>query len=111
MDRLEAYKESVKRVISQYAGLKPSYGEVEAELVFDDERGHYELLYTGWDGYRRIHGSVVHIDVRDGKVWIQHDGVEDGIADELLAAGIPPEHIVLAFQHPHKRQYSGFAVR
>jgi hypothetical protein len=40
MDRLDVYKESVKRVISQYAGLKPSYGEVEAELVFDDERGH-----------------------------------------------------------------------
>jgi ketopantoate reductase len=111
MDRTESYQEIVKRVISQYSTIKPSYGDVEVELVYDDERGHYELVYAGWDGYRRIHGSVVHIDVRDGKVWIQHDGIEEGVTDELLAEGIPPEHIVLAFQHPHKRQFSGFAVQ
>ena len=44
-------------------------------------------------------------------MWeIQHDGTESGIADELVQAGIPPEHIVLAFHHPDKRQYTGFAV-
>lgn len=111
MDRIEKYGEIVKGVLSHYASIKPSYGEVEVEMIADEERGHFELMYTGWDGYRRIHGSVLHVDIRDGKVWIQHDGIEDGIADDLLAAGIPREHIVLAFQHPQKRQYSGFAVR
>lgn len=54
---------------------------------------------------------MLHVDVRDGKVWIQHDGIEEGITDELLGAGIPAESIVLAFQHPHKRRHSGFAVQ
>lgn len=110
MDQLSAYPDIVKRVLTEYSVFKPPYGDVDVELVSDDERGHYELLYTGWDGYRRVHGSVVHVDLKEGKVWIQHDGIEEGITDDLLAAGIPPEHIVLAFQHPEKRQYSGFAV-
>ena len=35
---------------------------------------HYEVMHVGWDGPRRIHGSVVHIDIVDDKVWIQYDG-------------------------------------
>ena len=72
--------------------------------------GKYELVYAGWNGHRRIHGSVIHVDVRDGKVWIQHDGTEEGIAERLVSAGIPPDHIVLAFRHPKDRQYTSFAV-
>jgi hypothetical protein len=43
----------------------------------------------------------LHLDILNGKVWIQRDGTEDGIADELEAAGIPRSDIVLAF-HPEK---------
>lgn len=50
------------------------------------------------------------MDIKNGKVWIQHDGTESGIAGELLEAGIPRDHIVLAFHHPSKRQYTSFAV-
>ena len=39
---------------------------------------HYELMYAGWNGPYRIHGSVLHVDIRNGKVWIQHDGTEEG---------------------------------
>jgi hypothetical protein len=111
MDQRTVYAEAIKRVISRYAPFKLSYGDVETEVVLDDERGHYELLYNGWDGYRRIHSCVLHVDLRDGKVWIQHDGTEDGIADELVEEGVPAEHIVLAFHHPGKRQFTGFAVQ
>ena len=110
MDRIATYREIVKRIIKEYAALKPSYGDIEVETIFDDAHGHYEMAYAGWDEWRRIHGAVIHVDIRDSKVWIQHDGTEDGIANELLQAGIPHEHIVLAFHHPHKRKYTPFAV-
>jgi len=58
----------------------------------------------------RLRTTVIHIDIRAGKVWIQHDGTEDGVAGELVEAGIPREQIVLAFHHPSKRKYSEFAV-
>ncbi|WP_437673215.1 XisI protein [Sorangium sp. So ce131] len=105
-----SYADVVKRILSAYAELKPSYGEVEVEAIFDDAQGHYELMYAGWAGGRRVHGSVIHVDLRGGKIWIQHDGTEHGIAAELLDAGIPKEHIVLAFQPPERRKHTPFAV-
>ncbi|MFM7425742.1 MAG: element excision factor XisI family protein, partial [Elainella sp.] len=41
---------------------------------------------------------------------IHYDGVEDGITQELIAAGIPKDQIVLAFHPPHLRQHTGYAV-
>lgn len=41
--------------------------------------------------------------------WIEENWTEDGIATELLAAGVPKDEIVLGFHHPTMRQYSEFA--
>jgi hypothetical protein len=110
MDRVEPYRDIIKRILRDYAAFDPGSGDVEAEMVFDDERGHYELLYTGWKEWRRVHGTVIHVDLRGDKVWIQHDGTEDGIASQLVAAGIPREQIVLAFQHPSRRKHTPYAL-
>ena len=67
-------------------------------------------MRSGWSNSYRIHGSAIHIDIRDGKIWIQHDGTEAGVANPLVEAGIPHDKIVLAFQAPNLRQYSDFAV-
>jgi hypothetical protein len=49
------------------------------------------------------------LDIIDGKVWIQHDGTNRPVADELLAAGIPRDDIVLGFQPPDLRKFTDFA--
>lgn len=110
MDSVNHYREVVKTIISQYASVKPAVGDIKPEIVFDEERDHYELLYNGRRDWERVHGSVIHIDLIDGKFWIQHDGTGYGVANDLLDAGIPPDHIVLAFQHPERRKLSEFAV-
>lgn len=110
MDRLENYRNIIKRIIEEYAAFKPSYGEVEVETIFDEARDHYEMMYAGWDLDERVHGSVIHVDIQDGKIWIQHDGIEDGIAPEMMKAGIPAEDIVLAFHHPDARKDTIFAA-
>lgn len=111
MGRLEQYREIVRRVIEDYGSHKPSHGEIETEAIIDPVKDHYEVMHVGWDGYRRIHGCVIHLDIIDGKVWIQYDGTNRPVADELIAAGIPQEDIVLAF-HPAKvRPHTGFAVK
>jgi len=108
---VEKHADIVMRVLSHYAQFKPAYGEVEIETVFDDKRHHYELVHVGWEDYHRIHGSVIHVDIKpDGKIWIQHDGTESGIADDLLAAGVSKNMIVLAFHSPGKRVHTEFAV-
>ncbi len=86
-------------------------GKIEVETIFDLERDHYELVHLGWSENRgRIHGSVIHIDIKDGLVWIQYDGTDGGIADELVEAGISKNHIVLGFKSPHIRKYTDYAA-
>ena len=110
MARIEEYRTHVENLIRQYGNYKPSYGDIEVQLVFDRENDHYQLLNVGWHGNSRVRGCVLHIDIKDDKIWIQHDGTDVGIADELVALGVPKENIVLAFHAPYKREYTGFAV-
>ena len=78
--------------------------------VFDRKNGQFLLVDEGWDGFKRIHHTWVHVELRDGKFWIQQDGTHEGIGVDLMNAGVPKERIVLAFQHPGRRQYGEFAV-
>lgn len=110
MDALTHYRDIVCKLICEYASYKPSHGQIETEAIIDTERDHYEVMHVGWDGVRRVHGPVVHIDIIDDKVWIQYDGTSYPVADALLAAGIPREAIVLGFHPADVRQYTGFAV-
>jgi hypothetical protein len=110
MDNGVDVREVIKRILTEYAVYKPSYGDIEVETIFNDSTGHYQLLYQGWNKRRRLHGCVLHVDVKGDKIWIQHDGTEGGIANELVEAGIPRDRIVLAFHHPDQRHLTDFAV-
>ena len=50
------------------------------------------------------------LNIKDGKIWIQHDGTEVGIALELVKQGVPKHDIVLGFHAPFKRQFTEFAI-
>ncbi len=110
MDTLTHYREIVRKVIAEYASYKPSHGQIETEAVVDPQRDHYEVMHVGWDGDRRVHGAVVHIDIIDGKVWIQYDGTSRPVAEALVEAGIPREAIVLGFHPERVRKWTEYAV-
>ena len=110
MDSLDRYRTIIRELIQVYAQYQPARGDVQIEVIFDESNDHYELMYAGWNGPYRIHGSVIHIDIRKGKVWIQHDGTEDGIAEELVEKGIPRQQIVLGFKPPEIRPHTDFGV-
>jgi hypothetical protein len=110
MDKLDRYREIIRRVIEDYARCKPSNGQIDTEIIEDKERDHFELMHVGWDGVRRVHRAVIHIDISGGKVWLQYDGTSRPVADELVAAGIPREDIVLGFHPADIRQLSGFGA-
>ena len=64
----------------------------------------------GWDGYRRVYSCVLHLDIQDGKIWIQHNMTEMRVAQELVDRGVEKENIVLGFQAPEMREYTGYAI-
>jgi hypothetical protein len=110
MDKLNSYREAIKRLILDYAQYKPSHGEIDPEVVFDTERDHYELMMIGWQQTIRVHGSVIHLDLRGGKVWIQHNGTEGDLGEELMELGVAREDIVIGYRHPEVRHYTGYAL-
>jgi hypothetical protein len=78
------------------AEFAPDQNGLRKEVVTDDATGHYQILTMGWlNGRRRVHGTLVHIDVRDDKVWVEHDGTNLEIIQDLLDAGIPAKDIVV----------------
>ncbi|WP_419183614.1 XisI protein [Scytonema hofmannii] len=84
--------------------------EYEVQTIFDDQQDHYQLLYVGWRGNKRHFGCILHLDIKDGKIWIQHDGTEEGIANRLVEMGVPKQDIILAFHEPYIRQFTGFGM-
>lgn len=110
MDKIARYRQTIESVLEEYTQIPYAYGEVDPIVVYDRERDHYLLLAVGWEGVKRVHGCIVHVSIRDDKIWIQQDGTEDGVTDRLIAQGVPPEEIVLAFHPAKMRQFTGFAV-
>ncbi len=43
-------------------------------------------------------------------VCCYYDGIEDSITDELVAAGVPKDRILLAFHPPQVREHTGYAI-
>lgn len=109
MDTLEIYRQTIETILSEYTRIPYAYGDIQTEAVFDRINDRYLLMNVGWDNGRRVHGSLVHIDIIDGKLWIQRDGTEHGIAKELVRAGVTRDHIVLGFRSPEVRRHTEYA--
>jgi hypothetical protein len=110
---IEQYRQNIQKLLSERArraSTQQNAQEYEVQTVFDVERDRYQLLYVGWRGNKRQFGCILHLDIKDGKIWIQHDGTEVGIANQLVELGVPRQDIVLAFHEPAVRQFTGFGT-
>jgi GNAT superfamily N-acetyltransferase len=120
MDRGHEYRLIVQQVLQDYFRLYTQSADenLETFLVCDRNQDQYLLMRLGWEGespgkrlrQRRINRTVLHLRLREGKVWVEEDWTEQGVATDLLAAGMAREAIVLGFQPPHLRQYTEFAA-
>ncbi len=112
MASMNAYRQICEEILSRYVDVKYANIDARNEAVFDEKNDRYLIVSVGW-GIRpagRVHGCLLHLDVIGGKVWIQRDGTQDGIALELEEAGIPKENIVLGFKRPELRPHTGYAA-
>jgi XisI protein len=100
----------IESVITEYAERRANQQDVEVHSIFDTKHDRYQLLYMGWEGYKRIFYPIIHVDIQGDKVWIQHNVTEELVADDLMKLGVDRHDIVLGLHHPSMRQYTDFAV-
>ncbi len=81
MDKIERYRQFIEQLLIEYSKNDPLEEGVKTQLVFDRERHHYHWMNVGWDDLRHVHYSIVHFDIKDGKIWIQKNLTE---ANSLL---------------------------
>ncbi len=110
-DTLSKWRRTIRAILSELAAIPfPDVVDMRAKAVFDEDADVYLVVVEGWEDVCRLHGCLVHVEIKGDKTWIQQDGTENGVASELLAAGIPKEHIVLGFKSPQSRALTDFAV-
>ncbi len=109
MATIDEYREHIQNPLTASAQLVWDK-RIQAETIFDTEHDHYQLVYVGWPDSKRVYGTVLHLDIIDGKIWVQQDGTEVGIGNELVELGVPKKDIVSGFNPPKLRHYTDFAL-
>ncbi|MBI4772141.1 MAG: XisI protein [Chloroflexi bacterium] len=100
MDQLERFRSIIRRILGEYLEYIPREEQIETLAVCDDAGGHYLLIEIGWQPPRRIYSVLFHIRLSDGKIRVEQDWTERGVAHDLIAAGVPESVIELGFRPP-----------
>jgi XisI protein len=110
MEKLNQYRQYLRQLLTAQAESDQNETNIECQLLFDTENDHYQLLDIGWEGLKRVYSCYMHLDIKDGKIWIQRNMTEMDIAAELVEKGVAREDIVLGLHPPYKRPYTGYGV-
>lgn len=52
----------------------------------------------------------MHLDIKDGKIWIQRNQTDRLIAEELVVMGVSKQDIILGLQPIYAREYTGYGI-
>ncbi len=111
MDKLNLYRDYIQSLLERLNKPAINSSEIDSQLIIDRERDHYLLLDVGWEkGAQRVFNCYVHVDIKNGKIWIQRNMTEIDLAEELTEMGVPRQDIVLGLHSPFKRQFTEYAA-
>jgi hypothetical protein len=108
MEKLAKYRQIIREILTSHGNNNEP--DIECQLVFDTEHDHYQVLELGWQGLNRIYACYMHLDIKDGKIWIQQNMTEADIGQELTQKGVPASEIILGLHPPYKRPYTNYGV-
>jgi hypothetical protein len=99
MGKLEQYKNLLESIVVEWGTSGDSLMEttVDDVIITDHLSGNYILMSVGWWNKKRLHDIVFHARIKDDKIWIEWDGTDPGITDELLRRGVPREDVVFGW--------------
>ena len=108
--KTDSPQEAIRALFAEWEKLPriPSHWQIVA--VMDEERDRYALFDINFENGGHKASLMVYLEIRDGKIWIINNNMEQSIADGLTAAGIPNNRIVLAMHPPDLREMGDYAV-
>jgi hypothetical protein len=109
-DKAYRYRQIIQNLLARLAAIPNIERGIEDRVLFDEANDNYAVIAEGWDGEERVHHVVAHLELINGKVWIQVDNTDLVLARELESKGIPKSDIVLGFRAPGIRSESEYAV-
>lgn len=111
-NRLESNKqrEAIRAVFAEWEKLPRMPSDWKIVSVQDVQHERYALQHVSFAKDRYDTRLLAYLEIRDGKIWLLTDNTEEGIATELVTAGISKDAIVLGFYPPAIREIGDFAV-
>jgi XisI protein len=106
----ERYRQLIIQLLMRHSSA-PVNGEIMTMPILDQDRDHYQLLDIGWDeAGKRVFQPIIHIDLLDGKIWIQENAMDVDIAKALVTEGVEPLDIVLGLHSRSLRRFSEYGI-
>ena len=109
-EKINRYRQIITGLLTRLPAVPNIEQGIQDRTVFDRNNDSYAVITEGWDGEERVHHIVAHLEIINGKVWIQADNTDIVIARELETSGIPKSDIVLGFRSPSVRALSEYAT-
>lgn len=113
MDTLNQHRAVVLNVLTEYVNQRQNNKQegIETVLLVDEQHNHYEVKTFGWREEKHLYFTIFHFEIKpNGKIWIHANNSDYDIIGDIEAQGIPKSEIVLAFQAPSYRPYTGYAL-
>lgn len=110
MDKLEHYRNCIQNLLENHSHQFPQKENIETALCFDIIRDRYQLMRIGWQDLKRVYHTVLHFDIKGGKIWLQQNTTDIDVGEELIDMGIPKQDIILAIYPPYKWAYTGYGM-
>jgi hypothetical protein len=115
MDKLEHYRQTIERLLTDYHHLAnentlAERAEVSDRLALDRKHDQYIWFRFGWSDHQKVQHIIMYLCIKNGKIWVEEDATNLCVVDDLLAAEIPENDIVLGFHPPQKRAFTEFAI-
>ncbi|MBC6456123.1 MAG: XisI protein [Hormoscilla sp. SP5CHS1] len=97
------YQEIIENILNGFSNTILLPG-TELEIIRDRENGHYLVMLVGWKEKKRVYSSLVHFDIKEDRIWIQQNGTDTSMVQELTDAGVPRDKIVIGLDPPLIRE-------
>ncbi len=94
VSKLNRYRQILQQVVEHHAAMPAEPAHVESLPICDPVHDDYLLMDVDRSPKGSVGYIVLHLRLKDGKVHVERDGIEDGIAQDLVEAGVAEEDIV-----------------